>query len=68
MPDCLEQRMQFGRLGWRVIEAAFDGGDLSSDGGLMLLRRGRSTHRPKPRSGRSDRRCTRSEAHRTSSA
>jgi hypothetical protein len=31
--------MQFGRLGRRVIEAGFDGGDLSSDGGLMLLRR-----------------------------
>jgi len=30
--------MQFGRLGRRVIEADFDGGDLSSDGGLMLLR------------------------------
>ena len=39
MPDCTESRMQFGRLGRRVIEADFDGGDLSSDGGLMLLRR-----------------------------
>ncbi|MBP6079544.1 MAG: transposase [Xanthomonadales bacterium] len=38
MPDCTESRMQFGRLGRRVIEADFDGGDLSSDGGLMLLR------------------------------
>jgi hypothetical protein len=31
--------MQFGRVGRRVIEANFEGGDLSSDGGLMLLRR-----------------------------
>ena len=38
MPDCTESRMQFGRLGRSVIEADFDGGDLSSDGGLMLLR------------------------------
>ena len=38
MPECTESRMQFGRLGRRVIEADFDGGDLSSDGGLMLLR------------------------------
>ncbi len=38
MPDCTESRMRFGRLGRRVIEADFDGGDLSSDGGLMLLR------------------------------
>ena len=38
MPDCTESRMQFWRLGRRVIEAAFDGGELSSDGGLMLLR------------------------------
>jgi hypothetical protein len=30
--------MQFGRLGRRQIEANFEGGALSSDGGLMLLR------------------------------
>jgi hypothetical protein len=30
--------MEFGRLGRRVIEANFEGGALSSDGGLMLLR------------------------------
>jgi len=30
--------MGFGRLGRRVIEANFEGGALSSDGGLMLLR------------------------------
>lgn len=39
MPHCTEGRIGFGRLGRRVIEADFDGGDLSSDGGLMLLRR-----------------------------
>lgn len=31
--------MEFGRLGRRVLSADFDGGALSSDGGLMLLRR-----------------------------
>ncbi|TAG44251.1 MAG: IS1380 family transposase, partial [Betaproteobacteria bacterium] len=30
--------MDFGRLGRRRIEADFSGGDLSSDGGLLLLR------------------------------
>lgn len=30
--------MGFGRLGHREIEANFEGGALSSDGGLMLLR------------------------------
>ena len=39
MPNCIERRIQFGRLGRRVVEAGFDGGELSSDGGLMLLRR-----------------------------
>src|SRR5512137_2631882 len=39
MPDRTAQRIEFGRVGRRVIEANFDGGDLSSDGGLMLLRR-----------------------------
>ena len=38
MPDCTETKVVFGRIGRRVIEADFDGGDLSSDGGLMLLR------------------------------
>ena len=32
-------RWSFGRLGRRVIEANFEGGDISSDGGLLLLRR-----------------------------
>lgn len=39
MPKCTEGRIEFGRVGRRIIEANFDGGDLSSDGGLMLLRR-----------------------------
>lgn len=38
MPKCTANRMVFGRLGRRVIEANFEGGALSSDGGLMLLR------------------------------
>lgn len=39
MPKCTEANIDFGRLGRRVIEANFEGGDLSSDGGLMLLRK-----------------------------
>lgn len=38
MPNCTADQMDFGRLGRRVIEANFEGGALSSDGGLMLLR------------------------------
>ena len=38
MPKCTDARIDFGRLGRRVIEADFSGGDLSSDGGLLLLR------------------------------
>lgn len=37
MPKCTQDRIEFGRLGRRVIEADFSGGDLSSDGGLLLL-------------------------------
>lgn len=39
MPKCTEGKLEFGRLGRRLISAAFDGGDLSSDGGLLLLKR-----------------------------
>lgn len=39
MPKCTDGRGEFGRIGRRVIEANFDGGDISSDGGLLLLRR-----------------------------
>jgi len=38
MPKCTESKIEFGRIGRRVVEADFDGGGLSSDGGLMLLR------------------------------
>jgi hypothetical protein len=38
MPNCTRGEMEFGRLGRRTIEANFEGGALSSDGGLMLLR------------------------------
>jgi len=38
MPKCTDCRIDFGRLGRRVIQADFSGGDLSSDGGLLLLR------------------------------
>lgn len=38
MPNCTGQQMLFGRVGRREIEANFEGGALSSDGGLMLLR------------------------------
>lgn len=38
MPNCTSEQIAFGRLGRRVIEANFEGGALSSDGGLMLLR------------------------------
>jgi Transposase DDE domain group 1 len=39
MPKCTDGRDGFGRIGRRLIEANFDGGDISSDGGLLLLRR-----------------------------
>ena len=38
MPNCTADTMSFGRLGRCEIEANFEGGALSSDGGLMLLR------------------------------
>jgi hypothetical protein len=38
MPKCTQDKIDFGRFGRRVIEADFSGGDLSSDGGLLLLR------------------------------
>jgi hypothetical protein len=43
-PNCSEQAeldlggaIEFGRLGRRVIEGRFDGGSMTSDGGVMLL-------------------------------
>jgi hypothetical protein len=38
MPKCTKDKIEFGRFGRRIIEADFGGGDLSSDGGLLLLR------------------------------
>jgi hypothetical protein len=38
MPKCTKSRIDFGRFGRRVIEVDFSGGDLSSDGGVLLLR------------------------------
>lgn len=38
MPNCTGQQMLFGRLGRREIEANFQGGAISTDGGVMLLR------------------------------
>ncbi len=38
MPKCTDERVEFGRVGRRVIEAAFDGGDIVSDGGVLLLK------------------------------
>lgn len=38
MPNCTAGLMSFGRVGRCVIDANFEGGALSSDGGLMLLR------------------------------
>jgi len=37
MSKCTANELDFGRLGRRVIEANFEGGALSSDGGLVLL-------------------------------
>jgi hypothetical protein len=39
MPKCTDEKLDFGRLGRRVVEADFSGGDLSSEGGALLLRR-----------------------------
>jgi len=39
MPKCTDGTMELGRVGRRVIEANFDGGDIGSDGGVLLLRR-----------------------------
>jgi len=38
MPKGTKDKIDFGHFGRRVIEADFGGGDLSSDGGLLLLR------------------------------
>ena len=38
MPNCTVTQVPFAKLGRRVIDVRFDGGDVSSDGGLLLLR------------------------------
>ena len=38
MLKCAVDELEFGRFGRRVIEANFEGGAISSDGGLMLIR------------------------------
>lgn len=38
MPKCTDQTVHLGRVGRRVVEAAFDGGDIVSDGGVLLLK------------------------------
>ena len=41
MPNCTEEtgphKIEFGRLGRRVVEGRFDGGSMTSDAGVMLL-------------------------------
>lgn len=39
MPKCTDETVVFGKVGRRVVQAAFDGGDIVSDGGSLLLRR-----------------------------
>lgn len=38
MPNCTNEPIELGKVGRRVIEAGFDGGDIVSDGGVLLLR------------------------------
>lgn len=38
MPKCTDTALKIGKVGRRVVEATFDGGDIVSDGGVMLLR------------------------------
>lgn len=38
MPKCTDETVEFGRVGRRVVQAAFDGGDIVSDGGVLLLK------------------------------
>ena len=36
MPNCTDEAIRFGKLARRVVEAAFEGGDIVSDGGVVL--------------------------------
>lgn len=38
MPKCTDAPIGFGKVGRRVVEASFDGGDIVSDGGVLLVR------------------------------
>lgn len=38
MPKCTDAPVRFGKVGRRIVEAAFDGGDIISDGGALLLK------------------------------
>jgi hypothetical protein len=38
MPNCTATQVLFVKLGRRAIDVRFDGGDVSSGGGLLLLR------------------------------
>jgi hypothetical protein len=38
VPKCTDEAVGFGKVGRRVVQAAFDGGDIVSDGGSLLLR------------------------------
>ena len=37
MPKCTDESVQLGRVGRRVVEAAFDGGDIVGEAGVLLL-------------------------------
>ena len=39
MPDCTVQEELFGRVGRRRVEVGFDGGEVTSDAGLLLIRK-----------------------------
>lgn len=39
MPDCTSKQIEFEGFGRRRMEVSFDGGEVSSDGGLLLLRK-----------------------------
>jgi len=38
MPKCTEAPVKFGNVGRRVVQASFDGVDIVSDTGVMLIR------------------------------
>ncbi len=38
MTKCYQKTLQFPRVNRRIVEASFDGGDITSDGGVLLLR------------------------------